>query len=702
VLKNLAYAGLFIILLVSTLNADDIYEAIDSGNVEQTTILLEQNPDLLNTKNNNGMTPLNLAAYRGHVDIVAKLLEMGADPSIGDNENSQPIHNAAVAGKTDVIETLLKHGVDINSQDANGMTALLFALSYQQIETVDYLLNNNASVKIAETRGLTPLHYTALRGQVDLAKSLIAHGADLNAQTFEGETALHYTVWRNQLGTAELLLKSGADTEIHEDYGRTPLHHAARETGNVDMAALLVRYGANVNAGDRFGTTPLELAAWRGFSAVVNLLLDNNANVPTTGENGQMLLSYSVKKGLARLFGIMVDKGADLDISDNKGGTILHLAAYGGSPEIISAILDRNFEINQRDIFGWMPLHYAAERGRVSAVEILIDNGADIDARTLSSSSAYNIADANDRNQVIQLLTARGANTKAQQFPEFSGSYLGQTPPGKTPQLFAPDIVSTNRGQHSAVAFSPDGREAYWSSTFMPSDSGYAVGALLGSKIVDGKWSPPDFPEFTEAFVTRDDVPFFAPDGKKLYFISRRPLQPGQGGGKENIWFVEKSESGWSDARPLPGEVNKMQMHWQFSIADNGTIHFVGEDPSGYGMGDIYKSELVNGKYTAPQNLGPVINTDKGEACPFIAPDESYILFSSSGHQEQSHEMFIYISFKTKDNQWSEPIKTELTGMCPIVSPDGKYIFHNTTYDGISGIFWRTADFIQRLKPANL
>jgi ankyrin repeat protein len=691
----------FIGLMVSSLQAYDVYEAIDSGNVKQVIRMLEQNPDQLNAKNSDAMTPLNLASYRGHADIVARLLQMGADPTIGDNENSQPIHNAAVAGNIDVIAELLKYGVDINSQDANGMTALLFAISYRQFETVDYLLNNNASANTANSRGLTSLHYIAFGEAEDLARKLIAHGADLNAKTFEGETPLHYTVWRNNLEMAELLLKAGADTEIQEDYARTPLHHAARETGSADMASLLIRFGADVNAKDRFGTTPLELAAWRGFSAIVNLLLDNNANVPTTGENGWMLLSYSVKKGLTRLFTLMLDKGADLNISDNKGGTILHLAAYGGSPEIVGTILERGFEINHKDIFGWTPLHYAAERGRLRAVELLLNKGADINIRTLSGHSAHSIADANNRTEVKLLLADHGANTAPREFPNLSGQYMGQTLPGDTPQLFAPDIVSTNRGQHSAIVFSPDGREAYWSSDFMPSDSGYSVGALVGSKIVDGQWFQPNFPEFTEAFVTLDDVPFFAPDGKKLYFISHRPLQPGSRGGKENIWYVENTESGWSDARPVPGEVNRMQMHWQFSVANNGVIYFIGEDPDGYGMGDIYRAELMNGEYTTPQNLGPVINTDKGESCPFIAPDESYILFSSSRHQEQGHEMFIYISFKTKDNHWTKPIKTELMGMCPIVSPDGKYIFNNTTYNGISGIFWRSADFIQRLKPAN-
>jgi ankyrin repeat protein len=701
-IKPLVYVIVLIVLSVSPVRGTDIYEAIDSGYVERMTQLLEQDPALLNAKNLSGMTPLNHAAYGGYTEIVRKLLSLDADARIGDNENSGPIHNATVGGHNDVIGILLQHGVDINSQDNNGMTALLFSLSFRKYETTGYLLDNGASVQIANNSGVTPLHNAALRGQVDLMNRLIALGADADAQTIDGETPLHYTIWQNQYDAAERLLKSGARHDIKENYGRTPLHHTARETGNTDMAGLLIEHGAEVNSYDNFDDTPLILAAWRGFRGIVNLLLDNNADVPLTGENGEELLSYAVGKGLDRLFNIMVSGGTDLSIKNMMGSGILHAAASGGSTKIIDELIFRGFSIYEVDLFGWTPLHYAADKGRLDAAELLIDEGADTNALTKSGNSAYNLADKKNRSEVKQILIDHGADTGPQEFPDLAGPYLGQAPPGDTPQLFATDIVSTNRGQHSAVVFSPDGNEAYWSTYFMPNDSGYSVGALMGSKMEGGKWTPPQFPEFTIAMETHDDVPFFSPDGDRLYFISRRPFQPGQRGGKENIWFVEKTESGWSESRPVPGALNNMQMHWQFSVSSTGTIYFPGEDPSGYGMGDIYKSEYMDGEYTAPENLGPVINTADGETCPFIAPDESYLLFTGlRAHQSESDELsdMIYLSFKTKGNQWTEPVNTGLDGLCPIISSDGKYLFYNGRYKGQHGIFWVKADFLWKLKP---
>ena len=696
-LCGIAYIAIF----VSTVFGNDIFLAIDSADVAQVKSIIGQNPNLLNTKNSDGLTPLNLVSYRGNLDLVQILLNMGADVNIGDNENSQPIHNTAVMGHTDVVDLLLAYGVDIDVRDNNGMTALMFAISYRKNETAAFLLEKNADVKIANNNGLTALHYAALRGQLDLIEKIIALGADVNARTFEGETPLHYTVWRHQLEAAELLLQSGADTEIAEDYGRTPLLHVARETGRVEMAQLLIKYGANINVRDKFDDTPLILAAWKGFSAIVNLLLDKNVEVPIAGDNGPELLTYATEKGLNRLFKIMLDKGVDLTIPNRTGGTLLHAAAKGGSAEICYTLINKGFDINKNDAFGWSPLHYAAYKGRYEVAELLISKGAELNALTLSGNSAYNLADAEDITEVKQLLITSGADQSRQEFPELIGPFMGQTPPGETPQLFAPDIVSTNRGQHSAIAFSPDGTQAFWSSFYMPSDSGYAVAVLMGSEIINGKWTVPQFPEFTIPFETRDDVPFFAPDGKKLYFLSRRPLQEEQRGGNENIWFMDKTEMGWSRPQPVPGEINKMQMHWQFSVASNGAIYFVGESPSGYGMGDIYRSEFIDGKYQIPQNLGSVINTLEGETCPYIAPDESYIIYESSGLNGGGTEIYLYVSFKTKDNKWTEPIFTGLMGLAPLISPDGKYLFYNGKIDNVSGIYWLKADFLNKLRPSN-
>jgi ankyrin repeat protein len=74
--------------------SQDIYTAVTDGNVQLCKQILEKDPGLINLKNPDQLTPLNLAAEQGQTEIAELLLNMGADPLIGDNENSQPIHLA--------------------------------------------------------------------------------------------------------------------------------------------------------------------------------------------------------------------------------------------------------------------------------------------------------------------------------------------------------------------------------------------------------------------------------------------------------------------------------------------------------------------------------------------------------------------------------------------------------------------------------
>jgi ankyrin repeat protein len=697
-----AAAILSVILSVFSLtliNATDITTAIDSGYVDQVLDILQKNPDLLNLKDTDALTPLNRASYKGRTEIVKLLLEKGADATIGDNENSQPIHTAAVAGHIDVLKILLESGVDIDTRDANGNTALMFSLNYSRFEAANWLIDKGADLKISNNNNVSPLIWASLRGQLDIFKKIVASGADLNHQAEGGRTALSFAAGNNQMEVAEYLLQSGADTEIPEDYGRTPLLWVARENGNAEMAALLVRYGANINARDRFGDTPLVLAAWRGFSGIVNLLLDSGAEVEITGDNSEELLNYSVEKRLDRLFSKLVEGDINLKTKSRYGSSMLLSAAQGGSVKIINTFIENGFDIKETDVYGWTPLHYAAWKGRIEAARLLIDGGADINARSLSGLTPFSLADAKNREEVKNLLISEGADQRPQMFPSLTGPYFGQKPPGKKPQLFAPDIVSTSRHGHSSVAFSPDGMEAYWSAYFFPVDSGYAQGAMVYSENRNGQWIIPKFPEFTQGIETHDDVPVFSKDGSKLYFLSRRPQTPGGQRAREKVWIVERTESGWQDPYLAPGEINNLDIHWQFSISDSGTLYIQGDRNDSHGLTDIYRSRLVNGEFTTPENIGSTINTPATETTPYIAPDESYLLFASGGHQSENNNIEIYVSFKTDDNKWSVPVRTGLEGLCPLVSHDGKYIFYNGHVNGIRGIYWVEASITQDLKP---
>ncbi len=211
------------------------------------------------------------------------------------------------------------------------------------------------------------------------------------------------------------------------------------------------------------------------------------------------------------------------------------------------------------------------------------------------------------------------------------------------------------------------------------------------TRFQDGRWTKPAFAPFSgpSDIPFHDDVPFVTPDNKRLFFTSKRPVAPGAPE-KENIWFVERTPTGWSEPRSVGSAVNAMSLHWQVSVSNAGTLYFGGRsEKDGYGSGDIYCSRLVNGQYAAPVNLGPAINTKDGESQAFVAPDESFILFFRAPGQVPS----AHVSFKGRDGQWMPAVKFDLpwAGAGLIVSPDGKYLF--------AGGQWRSARFLEELRP---
>ena len=698
-IRSLLIPTVLMLLSTQAARGQTLLEAIDAGDLATVERILSEHPSLLNAPDEGGHTPLNWAAYRGKVEVVRRLLALGADASIADSEHHQPIHNAAAGGYTGVIETLLASGVDINTPGANGMTALLFSISSMHPEAAGWLLDRGADPTLARSNGLTALHYAALRGFPDLIERLVALGIDVNVQTQALSTPLLHASASGHAPAVLKLLELGADIELANDYGRTPLLYVARESGDAEMARLLVEHGANVDALDIYDDSPLVLAAWRGFSAIVDLLLDSGADVPTTGTRGLQLIRYSAERGLSRLMTELVERGADLTLKDGRGGTLLHSAASGGSAEIVRLLVEQGLVVDAVDRFGWTPLHYAAARGRLAVAQILTDRGAEINARTLSGYSALGLATEERHRAVADFLAAHGADRPPRRFAELTGPYFDRVPPTDTAELFAPDIVTSNWGEHSNVTFSPDGTEAFWTPYTVPSDSGYGHSRIVGSRIENGHWTAPEVPAFTASSEDGGDVPVFSHDGNRLYFLSTRPLTPGGPRSDENVWIVDRTTDGWGEPYPAPGELNSVSMHWQFTLTNSGTVYFAGRGPDDRGMGDIYKSTLVNGRYSLPVNLGDVINTPRGETTPYIAPDESYLLFASSGHGGSGGTNRVYISWNDGAGGWTEPVFAGITGLCPMVTSDGAYLFYKGPGD-LGGIHWRPAAFLQNLRPA--
>lgn len=271
-------------------------------------------------------------------------------------------------------------------------------------------------------------------------------------------------------------------------------------------------------------------------------------------------------------------------------------------------------------------------------------------------------------------------------------AYLGEAPPGDRPVIFAPEIFSSRHPVHGTPVFSPDGTEAFWSAI----DSTTGTVTILFTRHEHDGWTTPAIASFASAY--QDDVPFLAPDGRTLFFVSDRPL-PGAGETKKQaIWRILRTASGWSTPVPVSSTINAFSLHWQVSVADDGTLCFATD-----GAGDIYCSESGEGSYGPPRRLGSAINTAFADVTPFLSGDKSFLVFARSASPDGFGGSDLYVSFRGSDGGWTQAVnlgrEVNSTGhdLCPIVSPDGRYLFFLSTRDGTSRVWWVDAEVIHRL-----
>ena len=257
-------------------------------------------------------------------------------------------------------------------------------------------------------------------------------------------------------------------------------------------------------------------------------------------------------------------------------------------------------------------------------------------------------------------------------FPKLRGPYLGQTPPGMTPEVFAPGIISL--GFHeNGIVFSSDGNELFYST----SDSKYAFKTFIYLKKEDNGWSTPEMAPFSGNYY--DHSAFFSPDGKKMYFSSTRPVSSSLDKKEDlDVWFVEREGDSWGEPVHLEGPLNTDRSEQITSIAANGTIYLRTNYEDG--KWGIYISRLENGIYTAAEKLGKTINAGYNEGNPFVSPDERFMLFKS-GRPGGYGNTDLYVSFRQRNRSWGEPINlgpkinSPEHELEPRLSPDGKYLF---------------------------
>jgi|WetSurMetagenome_2_1015567.scaffolds.fasta_scaffold06246_2 ankyrin repeat protein/L-ascorbate metabolism protein UlaG (beta-lactamase superfamily) len=342
VLTFLLIVGGLAVAVSCAAQTSDVHRAAWSGDCARLEELIGRSPELVNSRDEGGDTPLHSAATMGKMDAVLLLLARGAQADARNSLDQSPILYAAYNGYATIVDTLIAHGAPFDRRDA---------------------------------RGYAPIHFAARQGQTSVVELLVAKGAPFDERGYQGRTPLHFAAANGHTEIVKLLASRGAKLDTRDEKGRTPLADALGG-GYVETAGLLLDAGCAIEGDAATLGSCANRAAAAGSERIVDALLAKGASLDARDESGRTLLHNAAIGDLPELARRLLARAGNLDAVDKRSKTALHYAVAAGNGDIVDLLLARGADPNIRDASGRTALHVAEDAGRSEMARALRAKGA--------------------------------------------------------------------------------------------------------------------------------------------------------------------------------------------------------------------------------------------------------------------------------------------------------------------------------------
>ena len=387
--------------------------AIESKKSEAVRLLLNKGAS---TDINDGSfeTLVHRAASIGDVDVFKMLLHRQFDLESKRPDGHTALHIATARSHGSIVNILLQAGADPSATTPDGRNALHFAVENKAFSLITILVKHGSNIDTPDRDGLTPLHIAAMNNDSPLIRTLLRNGADITKCTPQGVTALDIALGSQSEDAITDFLKNGAQIELCIPGGGPLMPQTIDKHGIYTIVKLAMAQHLQAVAASS-GTTVLHIAAERGYTAVIGLLLDNGFDITATDDSGYTALHFACcrpdnRTNVAKL---LLSRGADPLTKCKSGSTPLHMVAEQGDLELTKTILaplpaspeaGGNVRTDIQDLEGRTPMYLAIANGHIDVVRLFIAKNANHMIRDRHGKSAP--SRAGDRNywKVLELL----------------------------------------------------------------------------------------------------------------------------------------------------------------------------------------------------------------------------------------------------------------------------------------------------------
>jgi ankyrin repeat protein len=600
-MKRLKSLLLFVVLILiaATTQSQEIIEATKSGALAKVRELIEANPQLVSTKDENGRTPLHWAARGVHFEVMKYLVAKGADVNASDKNGITPLTSVVARNHIEAIKFLLDNGAKTEEADNIQKAPILYALTSESKDVLDLLIKRGASLEVKDDYQRTPLLLTCREsGSFVIVKILIESGANINAVDIFGDTPLTLAAWRGFEEIVNYLLDENAEFSTSGDEGIMLLNYAA------------------------------DKRLWKLYQALINKGGDQFLH----SLKKRPVLHWAAAGGSEKIVRDLIDKHLPVNAIDFYGWTPLHYASYFDRLEVVKLLIETGSDINAKTPLGESPFYLALTENKKDVVDLMVSLGADQNIPVMTNLSGEYLG-----------------QKKPGAYPElFAPGIISRLKGGHSNIVFSPEgteamwtewnlrDVGYSAGctmWYSKIKdgvwilpkkilplsdtpfYSADGKKIYFLSSLpLPPENNNVRGIWYVEREGDSL-SNPKYLNFDVA-------------GTGLYWQYSFDKNG-------NIYFSADDglfRSLYSDGKYLPKEKLTDIFHPDYNgmgpfISPDGTyIIFSANLPDSFGSLDLYIGyRNTDGTWTKPVNMGSAINSSSQEILPIVSGDGKYL-----------------------------------------------------------------------------